>query len=93
MPQVLAKQIFLQLMSIDQIAVMGQGDPVGRIDVERLRLGRRRAARGRVADMTDAHRAGAAAVEDALAALDLHRQQEELQPEAGATRGDHLIFL
>src|SRR3546814_1312069 len=44
-----------QQVGIGQIAVVGQGDAIRGIDVERLRLGRSRTAGGRVAHVADAH--------------------------------------
>ncbi|MNZ42049.1 hypothetical protein D3C78_596160 [compost metagenome] len=42
-----------QLLDVGQVAVVRQGDAVGRVDVERLRLGRAGAAGGRIAHMAD----------------------------------------
>ncbi len=44
-----------QLLDVGEVAVVRQRDAVRRVDVERLSLGRRRAARGGVTHMTDAH--------------------------------------
>ncbi len=43
-----------QLFDVGQVAVVCQGDAVRRVDVERLGLGRGRAARSRVAHVADA---------------------------------------
>ncbi|MNZ96823.1 hypothetical protein D3C78_1160340 [compost metagenome] len=44
-----------QLFNVGQVAVVRQGDAVWRVDVERLSLGRGRAARSRVTHMADPH--------------------------------------
>ncbi|MNG92921.1 hypothetical protein D3C79_518680 [compost metagenome] len=44
-----------QLLDVGQVAVVRQGDAIGRVDVERLGLGRGRAARRRVAHVADTH--------------------------------------
>ncbi len=55
MAQVGAKQLVLQLHRVGQVAVVGQGDAKGRVDVERLGLGGIRTASGRVTHMADAN--------------------------------------
>jgi hypothetical protein len=58
-PQVGAEHLVLQLRRVGEVAVVPQHDAEGRIDVERLRLGRaERRARGRIAHVPDAHGAG-----------------------------------
>ena len=47
--------LFGQLFNVGEVTVVRQGDAVRRVDVERLSFGRRRAAGGRVADVTDTH--------------------------------------
>jgi hypothetical protein len=54
MAQILPIEILLQLLGIGQVSVMSQGDSIGGVDVERLRLRRRGATSGRVTHMTDA---------------------------------------
>ncbi|MNF30238.1 hypothetical protein D3C84_109660 [compost metagenome] len=44
-----------QLLDVGQVAVVRQGDAVGRVDVERLRLGRAGTAGGGIAHMADTH--------------------------------------
>ena len=55
MPQVGPEDVLGQLIRVGQVAVMGQRDAVGAVDVERLRLRRTRGARGGVTDVPDAH--------------------------------------
>ena len=55
MAQIGGEQLLLELIGVGQVAVVGQGDAVGRIDIERLGFGLARRTGGRVADMTDAH--------------------------------------
>ena len=52
---VLGEQLTLQFLRVGQIAVVRQGDTVGRIDVKGLRLSRRRTACGRIPDVAYAH--------------------------------------
>ena len=49
-----------QLLDVGQVAVVRQGNAIGRVDIERLGLGRAGAAGGRVAHMADAHMANQA---------------------------------
>ncbi|MCY1172656.1 hypothetical protein D9M73_127960 [compost metagenome] len=44
-----------QLFNVGQVTVMRQGDAVRRVDVKRLSFSRRRAARGRITHMANAH--------------------------------------
>ena len=44
-----------QLLDVGQVAVVRQGDAIGRVDVERLRLGGAGAAGGGIAHVGDAH--------------------------------------
>ncbi|KAI3488256.1 hypothetical protein L1887_47795 [Cichorium endivia] len=44
-----------QLVGVDEVAVVGEGDAVGRVDVEGLRLRVRRGAGGGVSNVADAH--------------------------------------
>ncbi len=53
-PAVLAYQRAGQFRGIGQVAVVGEADAVGRVDVERLGLGGALAAGGRVANVADA---------------------------------------
>ena len=46
-----------QLLDVGQVAVVRQGDAIGRVDVERLRLGGAGAAGGGIAHVGDAHMA------------------------------------
>ena len=60
-PQVLPEQLVLQLLGVGEVAVVPEHDAERRIDVERLRLGRRPGgARGRIARVRDAGGARAA---------------------------------
>jgi hypothetical protein len=43
---ILDEQLALELGRVDQVAVVGQRDPEGRVDVKRLRLGRTLGAGG-----------------------------------------------
>ena len=53
--QVLTEQVLHQGLGVGQIAVMSQGNTVGRIDIKRLRLGRGGATRSGIAHMADTH--------------------------------------
>ena len=53
--QIVAKHLLAERPGIDQVAVVRERDAVRRVDVEGLRLVRRRAAGGRVTDVPDAH--------------------------------------
>ena len=55
--QVLAKQFLAQARGVGQVAVVPERDAERRIDIERLRLGARIAAGGRVAGVPDSHAA------------------------------------
>ena len=55
MPQIVPEDLELEGIRVDEVAVVGQRDAVGRIDVERLRFRRGVPARGRVAHVADAH--------------------------------------
>ena len=54
MPAVLTDQHLGELRRVGQIAVVGETDAVGRVDVERLRLRGAVAAGGGIADVADA---------------------------------------
>ena len=54
-PAVFARQQIGKFVVIREVAVMCQADAVGRVDVERLRLGGFRATGRRVANVTDTH--------------------------------------
>jgi len=49
------EEVALEVLGIREIAVVGKHDPVRRVDVEGLRLGRAGCAGGRIADMPDTH--------------------------------------
>ena len=51
-------QLGLELLGVDEVAVVRQRDAERRVHVERLRLGRARRAGGRVAHVPDTHVAG-----------------------------------
>ena len=53
--QVGAKYVALELVGVDQVAVVGQRDAVGRVHVEGLRFRGRSAPRGWIAHVADAH--------------------------------------
>ena len=56
-PQVVLEQLARELLGIGEVAVVCQGDAVGRVNIKRLCQGGARAARGRVAHVTDANTA------------------------------------
>jgi hypothetical protein len=47
-----------QLVGVHEVAVVREADAVGRVHVERLRFGKTRAARGRIAHVPQAHVTG-----------------------------------
>ena len=61
MAQIGTVEVLGERLGIGQVAVMGQGQAVGRVDVERLRLRGAGAAGGGVTHVTDAHVADQAA--------------------------------
>ena len=54
-PQVLGEEVMLQGLGIGQVAVMGEDDAIGRIDVEGLGLGGTGGPGGGIADVPQAH--------------------------------------
>ena len=76
---ILADQHLGELGGVGQVAVMRQADAVGRVDVERLRLGGGVAAGGRIADVADA---------DIAAQLEHVLLLEHIAHQAGALRAN-----
>jgi hypothetical protein len=53
--QILGEEIAFEILGIREVAVVRENDPVRRVDVEGLRLGRACRAGCRIADMPDTH--------------------------------------
>ena len=55
MAQIGTKDVLRQVFRIGQVAIMGQGNAVGGVNIERLRFCRTGTSGGRVTHMTDTH--------------------------------------